>query len=245
MIRTLGIAVLNRGDLLLRCIESVDRPIETLFIVNNGSDPGVAAALSRIEKRQCLNSKYFEIIKIDHRKENMGCGPAWNHVIQTSPGWWLLAGSDVKFGPGSLDKIYERSKESDDISIICADGYNIFAMSPLGVSKVGLFDENFYPAYFEDVDHFRRVALSGARAVNVPGFSYVHGEAPHWGSSTIHSDPEIRARNGRVMENLSAYYIRKWGGPPGKEVWKTPYNRPVTLDFVELDSDLRHKNSLW
>lgn len=244
MIRTLGIAVLNRGDLLLRCVESVDHAVETLFIINNGTDVGVSEVLSRIERRVISNPVAFQNIRIERRK-NIGCGPAWNHVIMSSPGWWLLAGSDVQFKPGSLGKLWDRTQEKQDASIVCADGYNVFTISPLGREKVGLFDENFYPAYFEDTDHFRRVALSGALAVNVPGFQLVHGEAPYWGSSTIKSDPSIDGKNAVVMENLGAYYARKWGGPPGHETFMKPFNRNVPLDFWELDPGLRKKNSLW
>ncbi len=38
MIPILAIPVLNRGDLLLRCIRSIDYPVGKLVIVNNGDE---------------------------------------------------------------------------------------------------------------------------------------------------------------------------------------------------------------
>lgn len=243
-IRTFGVPALNRGDLLRRCIESIDLPIEHLFVINNGEDQGVAETARLIETRGLRNSALFGNIRVERHKR-LGVAPSWNRFITQSPGPWFIAANDIQLMPGALALADKVVHTTPDASVICADGYNIFMMTPLGVEKVGLFDENFYPAYFEDVDHFRRVRLSGAKAVNVPGFTFIHGEAPHWGSSTINSDPEMASKNKVTFANLREYYVRKWGGPPAGETFKTPFNRNVPLAFWALDSDLRRKNSLW
>lgn len=244
MLKTLGVAVLNRGDLLLRCIASIDHPVEHLFLIDNGNDGGVRHTLEQVRTRKIGNAALFSRITIEKHR-NLGCGPSWNRITKESPGPWLICGSDVQFSEKKLALIEARSLEHPDASIICAFGYNAFMLTELGVRKVGMFDENFYPAYFEDVDHFRRVALSGAKAVDVPGFHCVHGEAPLWGSSTVSSDPSLKARNGITFANNRDYYIRKWGGPPAQEKWRRPFNRDVPLDWWVLDAALRKKNSLW
>jgi len=162
--------------------------------------------------------------------------------MATCPGPWLISGNDIKFMPGSMKKINTVLSDNPDASIICADGYAIFCMTTVGVQKVGLFDENFYPAYYEDMDHFRRVKLSGAKAVGVPDFKFVHGEAPYWGSSTLKSDPALEKKFAGFTGNLREYYIRKWGGEPHKEKFTTPYNKQVSLKYVDIDQDLLKKN---
>lgn len=235
MIRTFGIAVLNRGDLLLRCLESIDHPFERLFLVNNGNDAGVQEVIRKIGERSLGVCGFFNHATIEHYPKNLGCGPSWNRIIRSAPGSWLICGNDAQFKPGSLARIAEVESSASDISMVCADGYSVFAMTELGKKVIGTFDENFVPAYHEDVDHWRRLVLSGARAVNVPGFEYVHGEAPNWGSCTVNSDPALREQMSRRLPELGAYYARKWGGPPSKETYKTPFNKDVGLDYWKLE----------
>ena len=248
MIITLGIPVLNRGDFLLRCVTSVDHPVENLVIINNseGKNAQVTAACSQIERREIQNASLFDNIKIETKK-NLGCGPSWNYIFKTNPGPWLISGSDIMFLPGSLallDDVYEKNP---DAGMVMADGYNVFLMTPKALELVGYLDENFYPAYYEDCDHWRRTVLSGIKAVGVPGFKHIHGEIgdPHGGSSTVRSDPELNRKNGITTQNNHDYYVRKWGGEPSKEKFPTPYNKPVGMTFWELDQVHRQKNDIW
>lgn len=236
MIRTFGIPVLNRGDLLKRCLESIDHPFEHLFVINNGTDPSVASVLRDLESGALGARGYFERLSIERYPENLGCGPSWNRIIGISSGSWLITGNDVQFKPGSLSKVAQVEESTPDADMICADGYSVFVMTASGRKKVGLFDENFYPAYHEDCDHWRRVVLSGAKAVNVPGFEFVHGEGPGGGSCTINSDPALKELMGRRMQELRSYYSRKWGGPPGSETFKTPFNKAVPLDHWKREA---------
>lgn len=244
MIGTMGIPVLNRGDLLLRCVLSVDHPMETLFIVNNGTDTGVDGVADRIVRRDFENQGLFENIKVEKHK-NLGCGPSWNHISQNAPPPWFFSGSDMKFLPGSLALLDKALDANPDASVIMAYHYSAFLLTSKAIEMAGLFDENFYPAYFEDCDHYRRLMLAGAKDIRVPGFECVHGEAPWWGSSTVKSDPELNKKNAVTYGNLQKYYINKWGGEPGHETYKKPFNRDVPLNYWKLDPELRKANSLW
>lgn len=154
----------------------------------------------------------------------------------------MITGNDAQFKPGAVAAIAEAEKKHPDAAMVCADGYSVFCMTELGKKRLGIFDENLWPAYFEDVDHWRRLVLSQAKAVNAPGFEYIHGEAPHWGSATVKSDSALEKRVAACYQNGAKYYRSKWGGDPSKETFKTPFNRNVPLDFWELDSELREKN---
>jgi len=248
MITTLGIPVLNRGYFLLRCVTSVDHPVENLVIINNseGKNAQVTAACSQIERREIANASLFDNIKIETKK-NLGCGPSWNYIFKNNPGPWLISGSDIMFLPGSLALLDDVIERNPDAGMVMADGYNVFLMTPKALELVGYLDENFYPAYYEDCDHWRRTVLSGIKAVGVPGFKHIHGEIgdPHGGSSTVRSDPELNRKNGITTQNNHDYYVRKWGGEPSKEKFPTPYNKPVGMTFWELDQVHRQKNDIW
>ena len=113
MITTLGIPVLNRGDFLLRCVTSVDHPVENLVIINNseGKNAQVTAACSQIERREIANASLFDNIKIETKK-NLGCGPSWNYIFKNNPGPWLISGSDIMFLPGMASSSTRTNIES-------------------------------------------------------------------------------------------------------------------------------------
>lgn len=251
MITTLGIPVLNRSDFLLRCVTSVDHPIENLVIINNsgGKDLQVNAACAQIESREIENASLFENIKIETHK-NLGCGPSWNHIFKNYPGPWLIVGSDIAFLPGSIALLDDAYEAEPDADMVFGDGYNVFLMTQAALEMIGYLDENFYPAYFEDSDHWRRGKLCGAKLVEVNKFKRLHGDARHpedssQGSNTVRSSAELRKKNGITTTNNEAYYARKWGGRPGNERFKTPFNKDVPVSFWEIDPAHRKKNDLW
>lgn len=248
MITTLGIPVLNRGDLLLRCVKSIDHPVENLVIINNseGKNPSVNDACAKVEAREIENGSLFDRVHIEVRK-NLGCGPSWNHIFRSYPGPWVITGSDIAFLPGSLALLDDVFEKNPDAGMVMGDGYNVFLMTQVALDRVGSLDENFYPAYYEDCDHWRRAVLSGIKLVGVPGFKHIHGDPsdPRGGSSTVRSDPELNKKNGITTHNNLQYYIKKWGGAPASERYKTPYNKDAPVSFWELDPVHRKKNELW
>ena len=81
---------------------------------------------------------------------------------------------------------------------------------------IGEFDELFHPAYYEDNDYHYRMKLAGLAALTYPPAMFFH-----WGSAT---QLEALGRPLTNSANNHAYYVRKWGGDPGHEVFRTPLN---------------------
>lgn len=93
--------------------------------------------------------------------------------------------------------------------------FSCFLIAPDYFEKIGDFDENFWPAWYEDNDSHRRAKLLGYREICTNAAPMVH----FGGVSTS------------LMENPSSqqsqlYYIKKWGGIPypESEVYEHPYN---------------------
>lgn len=85
------------------------------------------------------------------------------------------------------------------------------------------FDENFIPAYLEDIDTHRRIMLAGEGhrifSVNVP---FLHETRSQ---TLLHMTPEARARVERqITLGSRAYYERKWGGPVNEETFYAPFS---------------------
>jgi hypothetical protein len=84
---------------------------------------------------------------------------------------------------------------------------------------VGYWDEEFYPAYFEDNDWDRRIKLNAPdKLTSIP----ITGK--HIGSVTVKrmNEEELKIHHEQFDENRERY-ILKWGGVPGKERFLVPF----------------------
>lgn len=113
--------------------------------------------------------------------------------------------------------------------------FSCFLTSRKGHQKYD-FDENFYPAYAEDLDLHRRYMLGGDGdkifSVNLP---YLH-----FASGTLKSmTPEARAAKERQIGGSRAYYEAKWGGPVNQERYTLPFDPESAQDGVTTP-ELQH-----
>ncbi len=115
-------------------------------------------------------------------------------------------------------------KEDDNNQVNPGANFSCFMVNRRLFEAVGEFDTQFEPAYHEDSDMAYRVALSDQTILSVPNAKFLHiGQGTL--KSIILSKDEKLAMDIRLSMNLSMErYANKWGGLPGKEVFKTPYN---------------------
>ena len=239
-IPVIGVPVINRADLLLRCLRSIDFPVDKLVVVDNGGEPEVAAVLAQVCQEGRLS------IAVHSPGFNMGVSGSWNWILDDSSdaAYWLFVGNDIEFLPGDLARIDAFVREHPDYVVMpCNHGHSLFAVTAAGKERIGYFDANIFPAYLEDSDQMRRIALAGAPWQDVPGVRALHGEAPSWGSSTIYADPKLFAKNQITHRNNFLYYQRKHGGPPGEEKFEHPYDDPLlTWKDWRIDESLAVAN---
>lgn len=173
MIPVLGFATLKRFDLAERLIASIDYPIEHLVIIDNSGTGEWLSPRSEFVKHHWH-------IRVPY---GLGLVGAWNLIIKATPyaPYWLLVNDDAWFEAGSLEKI---------ASEVDTEALNFLAINPAWsavvfgegmVDKVGLYDERFYPLYFDDNDLERRVRHHGVPIKTIE--AVVH----HENSSTLNS----------------------------------------------------------
>lgn len=240
MIPCLGVLVLNRGDLLQRMIDTIDYPVDKLCIVQNGQDDTVSETISQITQNK---SPYINRIYLERPFRNMGVAPAWNSIIKSFPEceFWLIANNDTVFLPGDLKLYHDTWKNNPQSLIAAANGaFNCFVISPYIVNCVGLFDENIWPIYHEDVDYFLRMQRVGiARIPIASDIGYSND-----GSWTVRSNPVYQNKNTLTQQSNGHYVDAKWGQ---NQQHQTPYNDPhkTVLDWT-YDPYRRLKHSqVW
>lgn len=228
----LGIPVLNRFDLLEQALASLDYPSLELYIVNNNT---VDAAAN--EHLSILQNQYnFDTFSPRH---NLGVAASWNRIISTawSRGYdFVYIGSnDTILSPGSLQAFVEMQKP--DIECLwMLNAFNFWCLRISAIPTIGLLDENFMPAYFEDNDYSYRISLSPYEMVNLEPYAYEKNgritiPAPpskHLLSQTIASNPKYASLNNYTFSEWNKnHYTMKWGGIPGQEKFTHPYNNPL------------------
>lgn len=173
----------------------------------------------------------------------------------------FLINSDIRFYPGDIDRMIILAEEYPDKALITVRGthgkhgddwehsHGLAAciLMPDAFRQVKYFDENIFPAYFEDCDYFYRVGLargneftndhSSLENVENPLVAcLLTGETHHEGSSVIYSDRRIRKRNSYFYDRNKEYYISKWGGANDHEKYQIPFNK---VDSLKIDNENR------
>ena len=189
MVPVIVIPVLNRYDLLERCISSIDYPVEKIIIIDNGGKI----------KEDCLSlprrSQHQKTYVLD-MPSNLGVATSWNLGIKMTPfaSGWILLNSDAWFLPNQLQKFHNYCFPNE----IHLTGSPKWACAWIGsevVKDVGLFCEGFHPAYFEDNDYERRAArlnITIRRSQDI---------IMHDNSSTLLSDASFQAKNSKSFNS--------------------------------------------
>lgn len=223
MIPNLCITTFNRYDLLEKCILSIDFPIKNILIVTNSKKNRDENIINNI----CKLNKNIRIIDPGY---NMGVAGSWNFFINNFiniDGEVYITQDDIEFKPGALELLYSISKKENNDFVY---GYfmGAFIYKKSGFKKIGYFDENFYPAYYEDADFCYRTKMHDyfnpndtfKIAWSDPDLFLHHGGA----TQTIKDDDKKPSDYHMNILKNSNYYGSKWGGTSGSETYKNPYN---------------------
>ena len=89
--------------------------------------------------------------------------------------------------------------------------FTVRAIKKSTLDKIGYFDVNYYPAYFEDNDYGIRCKLGNVKVGIVTSARFYH----FW-SRSIH-EGGVEELNEKYFNINKSYYASKWGGEVGKE----------------------------
>lgn len=237
----IGTMVLNGADDLRKQFECIDYPVNRYFIIDNseGKFPEVRKTIREIQGTKTDIVK--QIVVIENRK-NLGFSGSVNQIVKqnTDVPYWIILSCDWHPNPNQLKKLAERV-EQPFTAMLCdttQNGYSAMVFTADLIKKVGMMDENFFPAYYEDNDHRYRMKLVGLQWEMFP-LSYKHKV-----SSTLKSRKEFKVKNKTTFQKNFEYYVKKWGGIPGAEKFKSPFNVGGTIDYWPYDP-IRAENQKW
>ena len=205
----IGIPTLNRFDLLHPALifYKNDFPNTKIYVVDNGN--------------QNIKTKVADMpnVVLLEQTENLGVAKSWNLLcteINKNHDYALILNDDIYLGKKEWDiqNLLENYKSD---FYVTTQAWCAFILPKKTFNKVGYFDTNFYPAYYEDNDYHYRMKLLGMKYMAIPFLNPFVYKA----SMTIDKNPELR----KFIQDNKDYYEKKWGGFPNKETFKKPFNR--------------------
>lgn len=233
------IPVYNQLDYTKLCLDYLgkytDLPYQ-LIIVDNGSTDGTADFLRQVE------AGFKPASTVITNKENLGCAVAWNQGIRVGGGdCKVIMNNDILVTPRWLSRLvkfmeeggygvvspgvregplnYDLIEYADSFSRRCnkAKRREVFPSCMLIKSsvfaKIGLFDEQFLIATFEDTDFLWRCWKNGVKTAST-------------GSVLVHHFSQITQKSLRPNGNFEYHrenerkFINKWGRSPEGNWWQ-------------------------
>ena len=219
MVPVIIIPVLNRYDLLERCLQSIDTEVQHLIIIDNGGQTTLHEYPWVIDRRLVTNYHVWSM------PTNLGVAPSWNLGIKATPHarGWIMLNSDAYFKPGQLQHFYDGC--NDDTVVRTKRNWSCVWVGQDVVSKIGLFSECYVPAYFEDNDYEQR-----AKAFNI-SVVVSDVEVEHDNSSTLKANPAFGEKNKVSFADNNNLHDMRWrSGIPDAGVWDLSRRRTLGWD---------------
>lgn len=213
---TLCTPTLNRYDLVHKLILSAEEGTlvpDRYSVIDNGGSLELNLPPSVMNK-----------VHLYRPGQNLGVAASWNYFLKTYPDYIIISNDDIEVGPTAIENMVDAAEANPDGLFFCIDSAGINAWSfflerKRSLEVIGDYDENFWPAYFEDNDRYRRYMLAGYEVHKAPGIEFYH-----FGSATIKAyDHEQEMRHHEYFRRNQEYYISKWGGEPHEEVYTTEF----------------------
>lgn len=210
------VPTITQYDALDKLISSVPEEVSVIIIDNGGNYKNYPVMdISEVDDGDPNTKNFYETnrVSVFNPQTNIGVAGSWNWFLRNTPPnddkYWLIANDDVTLQANTMNVIY-NSAPSNPMMLDGEGTWSFFSLHYDTVEKVGYFDENFFPAYFEDNDYDHRMGLENLSPTYNPEFKY-----DHEGSATLKAmDPERKKKHHIEFRTNRAYFNKKWGFIP-------------------------------
>jgi hypothetical protein len=204
-----------------------------------GKDPTVQDAIDHIIKNK---PDHINEIAVCKAYQNTGFSGAVNWIVRqnTDCKHWIITGFDWWVASGQWQRVLNQV-DLLPFGAMLGEGNDEMCgivLNSMLLNRVGYFDENFFPGYFEDNDYRYRIKLTNTKITSIPLL------AEHQTSSTLNSSDKFKQKNNVSFQENYNYYISKWGGPPNHEIYITPFNKNLPVDYWHYNPE-RSQSLRW
>ena len=211
-----------------------------VMLIDNGRTLESKKWLSKMTKKKNVEALSFKVNIGVASSWNTGIMLAMDHWGSQI---YFIPNNDILLHPKAIDLLCDRICDPDIALITATDvcgkiveptdiyeykipkkeelveapEFSCFMTKIETVNKIGLFDTQYYPAYFEDNDYHYRLKLASMKSLKTNRAVYYH-----YGSRTIKQSKKILEISNAGYAINRDYYESKWGGLPGHETRKVP-----------------------
>lgn len=206
------IPAFSSAENIKKCLDSVIKSNNNVFdltiLLYNNSTKQEIIDICKEYAFELNNIQLFDV------RYNKGCAITWNEAIEyvyylnsNVFSSLIILNDDIEFLNDGFVKFVYAALENPYTPVVTGDGYSIFSYSRFAYEKIGYFDENIRPAYFEDADYAVRIQKSNLNQLDV----YV--DHNHLGSASI-PENNLRSEFDNVhLPRTKKYYHSKWNNP--------------------------------
>jgi GT2 family glycosyltransferase len=259
----IGVLCLVRYDLLLRLINSIDYSVDNLVILFQGGyqnnfdfnkiqnkfikkihvissnyNVGVSRGWNYILKN--FDVPYYIISGDDNYFESKTLEKIYNFMNSKESNiidyvfWSFNMKQYNNINDTNTNDTNTNDTNDTNINDIVSSGFSTFLLTKTGVKTIGYFDENIYPAYYEDLDYWRRISLSDKPNGIINNATIISGDKKLAGSCSLNAvSIEYRKKMDECIARNKEYYISKWNN----DSYNFPFNKSCYSFMDEIPHD--------
>ena len=243
-LESLTVFAFARPDLIRYHLESIDCDVKQVYVVLNRFSGEVSMQMRKVlklfecgrlnhslhiaaqnEKFKCLNPFIKTLILLESDETNVGFAGSFNiiakQMLKNNIPYTVISNDDTRFLPGALKNMAKLFHAKPHVCLYLFSHFSSFGITKTTLKRIGAMDEQFWPAYSEDVDYYYRSVLEGChifRASDRDDKLFIsHGENTEVSaaSTTLKSSEAYRKlikNTNHVKYGRDAYLCEKWGG---------------------------------
>jgi|GEM_PF-1008850 len=210
-----GIPYLNRIDLLQEAIDSIKAYWDNLVLIDNSGRKELAT--------QSLGKDFLIIEPIVPLTFSQSQNAFISIANEKACDFYMYMHNDAVADKETPEKLLELIQQLFETKrnwgAVFTNHDTLAAYNMEAVRNVGQYDP-VLPSYFTDCDYYRRIILNGYEMINTD-LNVIHQNG---GSNTINSDYMVKLSHNETFMLYRRYYLSKWGGDPGRELYTIPFN---------------------
>lgn len=204
--------LIDKNKVLTECLNSLNNQslvksgeTDILIILNNKNDDDI------IDQLENFDNVYLVI-----NEENVGVAGSWNQALIEAKNEYqyiINMGYDVIMSNNKFLEEFVKYTENNNLDFCITEQhwFNCWIADPRNfINKIGFFDENFYPGYWEDIDILIRMDIAEKiRNFKRSKFN-ASGSMIHLGSKTINDhDTYIPHHVWNYSYTVNQLYLKK------------------------------------
>jgi GT2 family glycosyltransferase len=203
----------NRPDLLMEALRSIERFLDKVVIVDNSPNtdlslPGFPGEIYRPPAPLFCAQSYRVISAM---------------AQQRGQDMFFIMHSDARASNEVIEEALAQGEAHTHNGVrwgVLFTNYDVLCLHNTAVIKDFTWDLCL-PLYYTDVDFYRRLRLAGVELLETG----LHVEHMEGGSTASRSDLSMYHFVQTGYFAWRDYYMRKWGGERGQETYLTPFNQ--------------------